>query len=90
MEYCPLISYQKQYQHGTECMGEGCVLWSAHKNSCLIRLALLKYTYDMFSGDEVNPMEKRVNELEKQMQFASLGFPTYNLNLGGRGRIEKD
>lgn len=90
MDYCPLISYQKQYQHSTECMGEGCALWSMNKDCCLIRLALLKYTHDMASGRE-DSAEDRIKRLENQIKAVSLGFPLYDIgDIGGGGRIEKD
>lgn len=87
MNYCPLISYQKQYQSDTDCMGEGCTLWSMNKDCCLIRLALLKYTHDMSSGRE-DSAEDRIKRLENQIKAVSLGFPLYDI--GGGGRIEKD
>ena len=40
--YCPLISFQKQYQNEILCMGEDCVL-SDKKGNCLIKQALMKY-----------------------------------------------
>ena len=91
MNYCPLISYQKQYQFDTDCMGEGCTLWSMNKDCCLIRLALLKYTHDMSSGRE-DIAEDRIKRLENQIKAAvSLGFPLYDIgDIGGGGRIEKD
>lgn len=87
MDYCPLISYQKQYQSDTYCMGEGCMLWSMNKNCCLIRLALLKYTNDMPSGKE-ETVEDKIKKLENQMKAVSLGFPMFDM--GGGGTIEKD
>lgn len=90
MDYCPLISYQKQYQHSTDCMGEGCALWSMTKNCCLIRLALLKYTNDIASGKE-DGTENRIKRMENQIKAISLGFPLYDIgDIGGGGRIEKD
>lgn len=57
---CPLASYGKQYCFEAECMGEDCMLWSRNEDTCLIRLALLKYT-----TDNVKIKLKTLENLEK-------------------------
>ena len=84
MTKCPLISYQKQYTTEIDCMGEDCMMWSANKDSCLIRLTLLQHTQDISSGKE-ETVEEKIKKLENQMNAVSLGFPTYPL---GGGKIE--
>ncbi len=79
---CPLISYGKPYIAEVECMGEQCVLWNSNKDSCLIRLALLKYTHDIFSEEEKN-IEDKIKVLENQIRMASLGFSTYPFETSG-------
>ena len=39
--YCPIISYQKQHQNGTECMEECCALWNEEKEQCCIKTMAL-------------------------------------------------
>ena len=82
MPYCPFISYGKQYVSEVECMGEECILWSYNRDSCLVRLALLKYAADVPSGKEKS-IEDQIKELQNQMKAVSLGFPMM-------GTIEKD
>lgn len=81
MSYCPLISYQKQYCSSVDCMGEDCAFWSYNKDSCLIRLALLKYSHDVFNQvSREDELEAKINILQKQVQAASIGFPIMNFN----------
>lgn len=40
-QYCPIISYQKQYQSGTECMEEACAFWDEKRGQCCIKSAAL-------------------------------------------------
>ena len=93
MTKCPLISFQKQYCGEVECMGEDCALWSYNRDSCLIRLALLKYTSDVTTGEEES-IEDKFKKLERQVQMASIGFPTYPFEVSPKGMeinsIEKD
>ena len=35
--FCPITSYQKQYQSGTECMEEACAFWDEERGQCCIR-----------------------------------------------------
>jgi hypothetical protein len=70
-------------------MGEDCVLWSYGENECLIRLALLKYTYDMVSDKAVSrkdELETQIKILKQQLQAVSVGFPVMNFG----NTIEKD
>ena len=84
MTNCPLISYQKQYAHEVECMGENCMLWSLNKDNCLIRLALLKYASDA-PTDEKDSIETKIKILENQVRAIGMSFPV--MNFGG-GKIE--
>lgn len=90
---CPLISYGKEYYAEVECMGEDCMLWSMNRYNCLIRLALLKYTSDVITGEEES-IEDKFKKLERQVQMASIGFPTYPFEISPKGMeinsIEKD
>lgn len=84
MTKCPLISYGKkyaQYAFEIECMGEDCMMWSMNKDTCLIRLALLKYTADA----PTDSIETKVKILENQVRAIGMGFPI--MNFGG-GKIE--
>lgn len=85
MTNCPLISYQKQYSHEVECMGENCMLWSFNKDGCLIRLALLKYTADAPIDEKKDSIETKIKILENQVRAIGMGFPV--MNFGG-GKIE--
>lgn len=89
MTKCPLISYGKQYCAEVDCMGEDCALWSHGKDGCLVRIALLKYTKDMTSSQEVSredELKAQIEILKQQVQAASLGFPIMNFG----NTIEKD
>ena len=89
MTKCPLISFGKQYCAEVDCMGEDCALWSYGKDGCLIRIALLKYTKDMTSSQEVyreDELKAQIEILKQQAQAASLGFPIMNFG----NTIEKD
>lgn len=85
MTKCPLISYQKQYCGEVDCMSEDCMLWSLNKDSCLIRLALLKYTADT-SANEKDSIETKIKILENQVRAIGMGFPIMNFG----HTIEKD
>lgn len=39
--FCPITSYQKQYQSGTECMEEACAFWDEERGQCCIKSAAL-------------------------------------------------
>ena len=43
MDYCPLMSYQKQYVSEAECLGEECALAADSNGECLIKQALQNY-----------------------------------------------
>lgn len=93
MTKCPFISYGKKFYDEMDCMGEKCVLWSYNRDSCLIRLALLKYTSDITTDKETS-VEDKIKKLERQVQMASIGFPTYPFEVSPKGMeinsIEKD
>lgn len=80
MSCCPLISYRKQICSDVECMGEDCMLWSLNKDSCLLRLALLKYTVDAHS-DEKQYIEDKIKNLETQMKTIQMGFPSIDFGI---------
>lgn len=90
---CPLISFGKRYCAEVNCMGKECMLWSMNRNACLIRLALLKYTANA-PTDEKDSIETKIKKLERQVQMASIGFPTYPFEVSPKGMeinsIEKD
>ena len=86
MTKCPLISYQKQYCGEVECMGEDCMLWNFNRDSCLIRLAFLKYAADA-PIDEKDSIETKIKILENQVRAIGMGFPI--MNFGG-GKIEQN
>jgi hypothetical protein len=70
-------------------MGEDCALWSHGKDGCLIRVALLKYTKDMASSQEVSredELEAQIKILKQQLQAVSMGFPITNFG----NTIDKD
>lgn len=84
---CPLISFQKQYCGEVQCMGKDCALWSLNKDTCLIRLALLKYTADVLTNEK-DSIETKLNTLENQVRAAGLGFPIMNFgNTDPRGGL---
>lgn len=39
--FCPITSYQKQYQSGTECMEEACAFWDEEREQCCIKTMAL-------------------------------------------------
>lgn len=39
--FCPIISYQKQYQTGTDCMEEICAFWDEEREQCCIKSAMI-------------------------------------------------
>ena len=85
MTNCPLISFQRPYNAGTECMGEDCMWWSLNKDGCLVRLALLKYTADA-PINEKDSIETKIKILENQVRAIGMGFPVMNFG----NTVEKD
>lgn len=73
------------------CYGEGCALWDEQTLGCLIRTFLItqiektdivvKPTPSPVA--ELTPLEQRVEKLEKDVKFASLGFPLDTFFGGG-------
>ena len=57
MNYCPLMSYAKQYTQEIPCLGEECALAADGAGECLIKQALSLYV----SGERT----KRAEEAEK-------------------------
>ena len=43
MDYCPLMSYQKQYISEAQCLGENCAMAADGNGECLIKQALQIY-----------------------------------------------
>ena len=79
MTNCPLISFQRPYNAGTECMGEDCMWWSLNRDGCLVRLALLKYVAGA-PDEEENSLETKIKILENQVRAIGMGFPVMNFN----------
>lgn len=75
MTKCPLISYGKQYCAEVECMGEDCILYNCDRDTCLIRLALLKYTEDFTNSEKVNDIRAKLERLENQIIAIKMNFP---------------
>ena len=44
--FCPITSYQKQYQSGTECMEEICAFWDEKREQCCIKTMALAAAAD--------------------------------------------
>lgn len=66
--FCPITSYQKQYQTGTECMEEACAFWDEESGQCCIKTMALaaagkpsegsshaEYVYDITTSPAVVP-----------------------------------
>ena len=83
---CPLISYRKQYSSDVECIGKDCALYNSEKNTCLIRLALLKYTEDFTNSKRNDDVSTKLEILENQVRAIGLGFPIMNF---GNNTIER-
>ena len=88
MNYCPLISFHKQYCSEVHCMGEDCMWWSSNEDTCLIRSALLKYVTGSAkeTPSKTEELEAQLNILKQQVQAVGMGFPIYNF--GGGNKIE--
>lgn len=75
------------------CYGEGCALWDEQTLGCLIRAFLItqiekadiiiKPVSSPSAVAELAPLEKRVEKLEKDVVYASMGFPIDSF-LGGK------
>lgn len=93
MNYCPLMSYAKQYAQEIPCLGEECALAADGAGECLIKQALLLYV----SGERTRRAEeveksRRDIELTKQEVEMTLGCWEYmkNSNLRKADRIIED
>ena len=75
---CPLISYRKQYSSEVECIGRNCSLYNSDRNTCLIRLALLKYTEDFTNYEKNDNISTKLEILENQVRAIGMGFPIMN------------
>lgn len=86
MNYCPLMSYAKQYAQEIPCLGEECALAADGAGECLIKQALQLYV----SGERT----KRAEEAEKSRREVemTLGCWEYmkNSNLRKADRIIED
>lgn len=49
--FCPITSYQKQYQSGTECMEEACAFWDEERGQCCIKSAALAVAGNKNGGE---------------------------------------
>lgn len=90
MTKCPLISYRKQYSSEVECMGENCILYNYDRNTCLIRLALLKYTEDFTNYERNDDISTKLKIIENQVRAIGMGFPVMNTNKDYRMIIDKE
>ena len=93
MNYCPLMSYAKQYAQEIPCLGEECALAADGAGECLIKQALQLYV----SGERTRRAEeveksRRDIELTKQEVEMTLGCWEYmkNSNLRKADRIIED
>ena len=86
MNYCPFISFGKQYTSEVHCMGEDCVLWDSNKDNCLIRLSLLKCSNGVNEVSREDELEAQIKILKRQLQAVSMGFPMMNFG----NTIDKD
>ena len=66
MNYCPLMSYAKQYAQEIPCLGEECALAADGAGECLIKQALSLYV----SGERT----KRAEEAEKSRRETEMAF----------------
>ena len=93
MPYCPLISYQRMDDPYARraCMGKDCALYDEIAGGCLVRTYLISQieksniVVKPVSPPiaELTPLEQRVEKLEKDVKFASLGFPLDTFFGGG-------
>ena len=66
MNYCPLMSYAKQYAQEIPCLGEECALAADGAGECLIKQALQLYV----SGERT----KRAEETEKSRRETEMAL----------------
>ena len=66
MNYCPLMSYAKQYAQEIPCLGEECALAADGAGECLIKQALQLYV----SGERT----KRAEEAEKSRRETEMAL----------------
>ena len=66
MNYCPLMSYAKQYAQEIPCLGEECALAADGAGECLIKQALSLYV----SGERT----KRAEEAEKSRRKTEMAL----------------
>ena len=74
MNYCPLMSYAKQYAQEIPCLGEECALAADGAGECLIKQALLLYV----SGERT----RRAEEVEKSRRDIELTKQEVEMTLG--------
>lgn len=86
MNYCPLMSYAKQYAQEIPCLGEECALAADGAGECLIKQALQLYV----SGERT----KRAEEAEKSRRETEMALSYWecmkNSNLRKADRIIED
>ena len=75
MTKCPLISYRKQYSSEVECMRRNCILYNWDRNTCLIKLALLKYTENFTNHEKDDDIRAKLEILENQVLAIKMNFP---------------
>ena len=74
MNYCPLMSYAKQYAQEIPCLGEECALAADGAGECLIKQALSLYV----SGERI----RRAEEVEKSRRDIELTKQEVEMTLG--------
>ena len=74
MNYCPLMSYAKQYAQKIPCLGEECALAADGAGECLIKQALQLYV----SGERT----RRAEEVEKSSRDIELTTQEGEMALG--------
>ena len=93
MNYCPLMSFAKQYSDKVPCLGESCALAADGAGECLIQQALQLYvSRERTRRAEEVEKSRRDIELTKQEVEMTLGCWEYmkNSNLRKADRIIED
>ena len=82
MNYCPLMSYAKQYAQEISCLGEECALAADGADECLIKQALSLYV----SGERT----KRAEEAEKSRREVEMALSCWEYMKNNDLRKAKD
>lgn len=74
-KFCPIRSAGG---NSRDCYGEACALYDEQARGCLIRTYLISQIETsniVIKPPSPTPLEQRVEQLEKDVKYASLGFP---------------